>query len=84
MNTRGHLSLPPPGHRTGEGSESLLPYLLQLVAAKPGGGASPVDQCRTRLETKAPAPSAEPLGATAARHSPISSGSIAPLPPNVP
>lgn len=47
MNTRDHLSLPPPGHRTGEGSESLLPYLLQLVAAKPGGGASPADGGRT-------------------------------------
>ena len=38
----GH-ELPPPGHRTGEGSMSILPYLVKSLRAKPQVSVQPQD-----------------------------------------
>lgn len=34
-------TIPPPGRRNGEGSASILPYLVKTLAAKPMAGPSP-------------------------------------------
>lgn len=49
-----NVPLPPAGHRTGEGSESLLPYFLAMLNSKPRGSSSYVEQGKTGPERTNP------------------------------
>jgi hypothetical protein len=49
-------TIPPPGRRTGDGTESILPYLVKSLATKPQVQAHPEDAAYEDSQDEKPEP----------------------------